>query len=86
MERRWPEAAAAGKVAPGSVMTPKYPIAVWLRAFDRASARITPALLAMQDLHEIMIRHDPVARAALETLARSAIAPILARARAARPL
>jgi hypothetical protein len=43
-------------------------------------------LLAMQDLHEIMIRHDPVARAALEALARSAIAPILARARAARPL
>ena len=64
-------------------MTPKSPIAVWLRAFDRASTKITPALLAMQDLHEIMIRHDPVARAALEALANSAIARILERAKGA---
>ena len=63
-------------------MTPKNPIATWLRAFDRASSSITPALLAMQDLQEILIRHDPVARAALEALANSAIAPILKRARA----
>jgi hypothetical protein len=63
--------------------SPKSPIAVWLRAFDRASIRITPALLAMQDLHEIMIRHDPVARAALEALANSAIARILERAKGA---
>jgi hypothetical protein len=62
-------------------MTPRNPIAVWLRAFDRASTAITPALLAMQDLHEILIRHDPVARAALEALADSAIARILERAR-----
>ena len=62
-------------------MTPKNPIVVWLRAFDRASTGITPALLAMQDLHEILIRHDPVARAALEALANSAIARILERAR-----
>ena len=61
-------------------MTPKNPITVWLRAFDRSSSRITPALLAMQDLHEIMIRHDPVARAALEALANSVIARIKARA------
>ena len=64
-------------------MSPKSTIAVWLRAFDRASTRITPALLAMQDLHEIMIRHDPVARAALEALANSAIARILDRAKGA---
>ncbi|HZQ74589.1 MAG TPA: hypothetical protein VFB08_16855 [Burkholderiales bacterium] len=62
-------------------MTPKSQIATWLRAFDRAGARITPALLAMQDLHEIMIRHDPVARAALEALASSVIARVMARAR-----
>jgi hypothetical protein len=61
-------------------MTPRNSVAVWLRAFDRASAAITPALLAMQDLHEIMIRHDPVARAALEALADAQIAPILQRA------
>jgi hypothetical protein len=65
-------------------MTPKNPIAVWLRAFDRASASITPALLAMQDLHEIFIRHDPVARAALEALADSQIAVILERAKLSR--
>ena len=64
-------------------MTPKNPIAVWLRAFDRSSIKITPALLAMQDLHEIMIRHDPVARAALEALAKTAIARILDRAKGA---
>jgi hypothetical protein len=64
-------------------MSPKSPIAIWLRAFDRASTKITPALLAMQDLHEIMIRHDPVARAALEALANSAIARILERAKGA---
>jgi hypothetical protein len=52
-------------------------VAVWLRAFDRAGAAITPALLAMQDLHEIMIRHDPVARAALEALAEAALEPYL---------
>jgi hypothetical protein len=61
-------------------MMPKNPIAIWLRAFDRAGTSITPALLAMQDLHEILIRHDPVARAALEALAESAIAPIFAKA------
>lgn len=66
-----------------SRMSPKSPIAIWLRAFDRASTKITPALLAMQDLHEIMIRHDPVARAALEALANSAIARILERAKGA---
>ena len=62
-------------------MTPKNQIATWLRAFDRAGTRITPALLAMQDLHEIMIRHDPVARAALEALANSVIARVMTRAR-----
>jgi len=64
-----------------SRMSPKGPIAVWLRAFDRASTKITPALLAMQDLHEIMIRHDPVARAALEALVNSVIARMMARGR-----
>ncbi len=62
-------------------MTPKNSIKVWLRAFDRSSSRITPALLAMQDLHEIMIRHDPVARAALEALANAVIARVMARAK-----
>jgi hypothetical protein len=57
----------------GSFMKPKSPIAVWLRAFDRAGASITPALLAMHDMHEILIRHDPVARAALELLANAVI-------------
>ena len=61
-------------------MTPKNTITTWLRAFDRSSSKITPALLAMQDLHEIMIRHDPVARAALEALANTVIARIKARA------
>ena len=61
-------------------MKPRNTVAVWLRAFDRAGASITPALLAMQDLQEIMIRHDPVARAALEALAQALIAPIAQRA------
>jgi hypothetical protein len=60
-------------------MTPKNPIAVWLRAFDRANASITPALLAMQDMHEFLIRHDPVARAALEALANSVIRQVRAK-------
>jgi hypothetical protein len=29
--------------------------------------------MAMQDVHEILIQHDPVARAALEALASAAI-------------
>jgi hypothetical protein len=56
-------------------------VAVWLKAFSRADASITPALLAMHDLQEILVRHDPVARAALEALAQAQLAPILARAK-----
>jgi hypothetical protein len=63
-------------------MKSKNTIRIWLRAFENASAALTPSLLAMQDLNEILIRHDPVARIALEALSESLLAPIRARAAA----